>query len=201
MESDRVHHLRRVLRLSDGAPVSYTDGRGILGEGVLVGGSVKRGREVTVAPPTTRVTVAVAPPDDKTRLRFLVEKLCELGVARIRWLDTAYRQGRPPKPERASGWARAALEQSRGAYLTAVDGGLTSLVDLDRPVVVAQVGAAPLAGPYSEVTVAVGPEGGWAPGEIPGEFPTFGLGDRVLRVETAAVVAAALFLVEASCRA
>jgi 16S rRNA U1498 N3-methylase RsmE len=40
--------------------------------------------------------------------------------------------------------------------------------------------------------VAVGPEGGWAPGEWAEERRRVGLGPTVLRGETAAVVAAAL---------
>jgi 16S rRNA (uracil1498-N3)-methyltransferase len=44
------------------------------------------------------------------------------------------------------------------------------------------------------VTVVVGPEGGLSPDEI-ARFPRrMGLGDRVLRTETAAVVAASLVL-------
>jgi 16S rRNA U1498 N3-methylase RsmE len=43
-------------------------------------------------------------------------------------------------------------------------------------------------------SVVVGPEGGFAPGEIPGHLPLWDLGPTVLRVETAAVVAAARLL-------
>ena len=39
-------------------------------------------------------------------------------------------------------------------------------------------------------TVVIGPEGGWAPGEIPESAIRLHLGDTVLRVETAAIVAA-----------
>jgi len=39
-------------------------------------------------------------------------------------------------------------------------------------------------------TVVIGPEGGWAPGEIPDTMRRWSLGSTVLRVETAAIVAA-----------
>jgi 16S rRNA U1498 N3-methylase RsmE len=43
-------------------------------------------------------------------------------------------------------------------------------------------------------TVVIGPEGGWAPGEIPESVTRLDLGTTILRVETAALVAAARLL-------
>ena len=45
-----------------------------------------------------------------------------------------------------------------------------------------------------EVIVAIGPEAGFAEEEIPADALRFGLGGRILRVETAAIVAAAVAL-------
>jgi RsmE family RNA methyltransferase len=42
----------------------------------------------------------------------------------------------------------------------------------------------------SDAVVAIGPEGGWTPEEITEAADSVDLGDRVLRVETAALVAA-----------
>jgi 16S rRNA U1498 N3-methylase RsmE len=39
--------------------------------------------------------------------------------------------------------------------------------------------------------VVIGPEGGWAANELPDDAELFDLGDTMLRVETAAIVAAA----------
>jgi 16S rRNA U1498 N3-methylase RsmE len=39
--------------------------------------------------------------------------------------------------------------------------------------------------------VVIGPEGGWAEGEVPDDAQRWDLGDTVLRLETAALVAAA----------
>lgn len=186
---DHAHHLRRVLRLGEGAPVSYTDGAGTVGAGVLAGSVVRRGEERPVPAPR-RVTVAVAPPDSKDRQRMLVEKLAELGVERVRWLATRHGEGRPPSPDRSQRWADAALEQSRGAYRTLVDGDLVGLRRLEPPVVVAEPGGRAAPGGTHPITLVVGPEGGWAPGEIPAGWPSMSMGPRVLRVETAAIVGA-----------
>lgn len=35
LTDDHTRHLRKVLRLGDGAALSYTEGAGVMGEGVL----------------------------------------------------------------------------------------------------------------------------------------------------------------------
>jgi len=187
---DQLHHLEKVLRLSEGEEVSYTNGRGTVGTGVFADGLVVRNREETVPRPNP-LTLAVAPPASRDRCRFLVEKLSELGVARLAWLGTSRGEGRIPHAGKTSLWAVSALEQSRGGWLMEVGTELVSWADLDRPLVVA------LPGGGSEIfevrTVAVGPEGGLDPAEIPADAASIDLGSTILRVETAAVIAASRF--------
>jgi len=57
---------------------------------------------------------------------------------------------------------------------------------------VAESGGRPL-GP-ADTTVAIGPEGGWSAAELAAAGARVALGPHVLRVETAAVVAAALMV-------
>jgi 16S rRNA (uracil1498-N3)-methyltransferase len=193
--SDHLHHLNRVLRLEDGAAVSYTDGAGQIGEGVLAGDSLRRGRERVVERPHPEIALAVAAPKSAARQRFIVEKLAELGVDRLYWLNTRYRQGRPPKKSKARAWAHAALEQSRGAWLLAVEGPV-AIDDLpDWPALF--VAERETFQPPSVVNggiLIVGPEAGLAEGEVPESAQRLSLGARVLRVETAAVVGAAVLL-------
>jgi hypothetical protein len=80
-------HLTKVLRASQGDRVTYTDGLGMTGEGRLGNQVVERGEE-TFGERDTEIVVASAPPGSKDRQRYLVEKLAELGVARLIWLDT-----------------------------------------------------------------------------------------------------------------
>ncbi len=188
------HHLERVLRYPAGGPVSYTDGAGLMGEGTVGAGVVVRGDETRLPRPSP-VSVAVAAPHDTARARFLVEKLGELGVIRLIWLSTAHGQGRPPKREKASAWARAALEQSRGAWLLEF-GELTEVSDVARwgtPVFADPDGAAPVAAAQiADPVLCVGPEGGFGPDEIPPGGLRVCLGATVLRVETAAIAGAVL---------
>lgn len=190
------HHLERVLRASE-TPVGYTDGAGRVGSGVYTGGSVRRGEERFIEPRTPRVVVAVAAPHGGDRQRIVVEKLAELGVDELAWLRTRHGGHRVPSPRRSLSWATSALEQSRGAWLMEVRGpvDLESLAAADA-VLVAHPGCGPLVVPDAErIVIGIGPEGGFAPGEVAdGTMTCFGLGERILRTETAAVAAATLAL-------
>ncbi len=195
LTDDHANHLRRVLRLADGAPLSYTDGHGTMGEGVLEDGFVRRGRESHFSRPEPDVSVAVAPPRTANRVRFLVEKLAELGIDRLTWLETQHGEGRPPPAAKAAAWARSALEQSRGAWVLELDGPI-SVGDL--PVMptlwVAERESQPPPSVVEGGILVIGPEAGFAEGEIPTTAKRLGLGVRVLRVETAAVVGATVLL-------
>ncbi len=198
LQSALSHHLKTVLRRRDGDPISYTDGEGIIGNGTLRDASIARGRETLTEPPARNVTLAVAPPKSSDRARFVVEKTAELGVARLLWLRTRHGEGRAPAAAKAAGWARSSLEQSRGAWLMEVEGPV-EWDELERPLLVATPGGISwlrvAGGLGGRVTVAVGPEGGFDPAELPADARPVALSDRVLRIETAALVAAALALV------
>lgn len=181
-------HLTKVLRMSRGDPVTYTDGLGTIGEGVLGNQSVERGEEQTVERPT-RLTVVVAPPSSKDRQRFLVEKLSELGVERLIWLKTSNGKNRVSNSAKVFSWVLAATEQSRGAWLMETSADFVTLDDLEFGYVVCQPGGGDM--PGSADTVVIGPEGGFSEEELPENTIRWDLGPTILRVETAAVVAAA----------
>jgi len=181
-------HLTKVLRMSQGDTVTYTDGLGRVGEGRLGNHEIERGEEDTRTRPV-EIIVAVAPPSSKDRQRYLVEKLAELGVARLLWFESRHGKERVVSASKVFSWVLAAVEQSRGAFLMEVGNDMAGWDDLPRPYVVATPTGAP--GPPSARTVVIGPEGGFAPDEVPPEAPTWSLGPTILRVETAAVVAAA----------
>lgn len=195
------HHLENVLRLRPGADLTYTDGRGTTGSGSLAGESVLRGGETTTPAPFPEVTIAVAPPQRAKRARFIVEKLGELGVDRLVWLHSDHGHGRPPHPAKSAAWAVAALEQSRGDRLLRIEGPTPpsrlwrSDVDLYVADPAAGRGVPTGRTPRASAVVMIGPEGGFAAAEIPAQVVPISLGTRILRTETAAIVAAALFVV------
>lgn len=184
-------HLSKVLRVNRGDRVTYTDGLGVVGDGVLGGHVVRRGDEEEV-PRSYALEFAVAPPASKERQRFLVEKLAEIGVARLSWLHTKHGKNRPPTAHKSFAWALSAVEQSRGAWLMEIAPDMTTWSELESPVVVCERSGGVM--PHRPRTVVIGPEGGFAADEIPEMSVTWDLGPTVLRVETAATVAAARLL-------
>ncbi|MEN8114383.1 MAG: RsmE family RNA methyltransferase [Actinomycetota bacterium] len=186
-----VRHLERVLRLAPGDPVSYTDGSGTIGSGPWAAPFIERGAEDSTPRGSHEVTIAVAPPKGSDRQRFVVEKLAELGVARLIWISTRYGDAKSPKPAKAATWAIGALEQSRGAWLLDI-GGPMGLADVPGDMAIADPAGERIGSGPSVDTIAIGPAGGWHPDELAEASMTVTLGDRILRTETAAIVAATL---------
>jgi 16S rRNA (uracil1498-N3)-methyltransferase len=196
LEDHANHHLRRVLRLRDGAAVSVTDGAGgwrlcrLDGDAVMPDGDVHR------AAPPTPVTVAVAAPKGD-RLDWLVQKCTEVGVARLVLVEAArsvvrWDGARSAKQlDRARRIAAEATMQSRRVWLPTLDGPLPAATVLPGAAVAEPGGRAVRRG---DRLIAVGPEGGWTAEEAALAADRVGLGRHVLRVETAAVVAAALMV-------
>jgi len=192
-DDEATHHLRRVLRLRDGAAVSVTDGVGAWRACRLVGHDLE-----SVAPviredqPRWPITILAAAPKGD-RVEWMVQKCTEVGVDRIVVL-TAERSVMRWEDERAARnmdrLRRIAVEaalQSRRVWFPVVEGP-TPAATILAGAVIAELGGRQL--DVGDRSVAVGPEGGWTPGELRLAGDHVELGNNVLRVETAAVVAA-----------
>lgn len=211
LEGDEARHLARVLRAAVGDEVTVFDGRG----GAWTARVARIGRDAVAldvgaalpaaaAPPRT-LTLAVALPKGD-RQKWMVEKLTELGVARLLPLVTVRGVAE------ATDAARARLE--RGVIEACKQCGRDTLMEIGAAVtldtlaasaptarrLIGVPGAAPLdAGATgADVLAAVGPEGGFTPEEVAaavrGGFLPVAVGPHVLRVETAAIAVAAKLL-------
>lgn len=190
---EALHHLTKVLRLKAGSHLSYTDGQGNTGEGILADDGVQRGAEDNEARAIPAITVAAAPPKATERSRFLVEKLAELGADALVWIETDRSEGRSPSDVKARSWAVSALQQSRGSWLMAISGP-TKPSTLDSPIWAATPGGGALPAAPEAVTLMVGPEGGFTPDDLEVAAARISLGNPTLRTETAALVFATLVL-------
>jgi 16S rRNA (uracil1498-N3)-methyltransferase len=194
LDPDAVHHLFRVLRLRDGDVVTVTDGAGAWRPCVAAGVAVLPDGEVRVemANPDP-VTIAWAVPK-RERPEWIVQKLTELGVDRIVLLhaDRSVVRWEGARAEKHLSRLRTvaveAVQQSRGVWAPEIVGPLEASKILAECVAAEPGGRDLTAG---DRTIAVGPEGGWSDAELAIARDCVSLGDRVLRVETAAVVAAA----------
>jgi 16S rRNA (uracil1498-N3)-methyltransferase len=203
------HHLQRVRRVRAGEVVTGADGWGrwrvyevaSTGTGELVLEAVT---EIAHEPHfVPRLTVAVSLTKGE-KPELAVQKLTELGVDRIllvaaarsvvRWDDAKT----AANLERLRKVAGEAGRQSRRARLPELDGPVEpgelahhpGLVVAGPDGVAAQELRFPRGG---EWVVAVGPEGGFDPGELAafGDAPRLAVGGFVLRAETAAIAVAA----------
>ncbi len=191
------HHLRRVLRLRDGDVVSVTDGAGrwrltnaVVGPTLLLDPA----SAVQFDPPRSHQrTIATAIPKGD-RFDWLVQKVTELGIDRlvllhaersvVRWKSDRIER----HLERSQRIADEALRQSRRVRRLRIDGPVVAATVLAEYVVAEPDGRA--IGPH-DVSVAIGPEGGWSAAELAVAGDRVGLGPTILRTETAAVAVAA----------
>jgi 16S rRNA (uracil1498-N3)-methyltransferase len=207
-------HLIKVLRLRAGAEVRVFDGRGTEIDARIE--SVERatvrislGERRRVPPPACAITLLVVPPRGE-RMDFIVQKTTELGVGRILPVSSA-RGMVKAGAHQAQRWQTIAQEAARQSGRADVP---TIAEPQDLAAALAETGAggelrlllwegehaqslprALASGPRA-VALLVGPEGGFAADEaaqvVAAGFTAVGLGPRILRSETAAVVAVAL---------
>lgn len=192
-----IHHVGRVLRVRDGEVVTVTDGRGGWRPCVLAGARLTPDGEVHRTPPVADpVTIAVAVPKGD-RADWLVQKCTEVGVDRIVLLQADHsvvrRSGERAARhlERLQRLVVEASMQSRRVRLPELVGPLPARQVL-TDIAIAEPGGRPLRS--SDRLLAIGPEGGWSASEVSIATGSVSLGSTVLRVETAAVVAAALMV-------
>lgn len=188
------HHLFDVLRAKDGEEIVVTDGAGHWAFAGVNAGAILRSSDVAVDEPLADTTLYMAPLKGE-RSEWAVAKITELGVARVVPLLSerlATRFKGETRDKVLSRWRRISDEaaaQSRRTYDLLIDPPV-GVADVPADVAVCDFDGA---GDWAGVrAVAVGPEGGFAPGEWSSDRRRLGLGPSVLRGETATVVAGAL---------
>src|SRR5437868_3726832 len=194
LSPEESRHALRALRLAPGDRVTVFDARETWsGEIESSAGRVTiRLLEKLPGPTLPRVIVAAAAPKG-ARLDWMIEKLAELGVAEfipVRFARGVVEPGEG-KRRRLEKIAVAAAKQSGAPVMTIgpdqtvdqlpPDSWLAAPGGMERP-------------PTGGGCVVVGPEGGLTSEEEARFARRFSLGPTILRIETAAVVAAARLL-------
>jgi 16S rRNA (uracil1498-N3)-methyltransferase len=192
LSDDATHHVLRVLRVDEHEPVTVTDGHGRWRTCHMINATLRAiGDVVVVARNHDPYTIAVAVPK-QDRPEWLVQKATELGIDRIVFLHAERSAVRwdgdrgARHVARLSRVAAVALMQSRRVWLPVIAGPVPAADVLPAGVAAEPGGRAVTSG---DRLIAIGPEGGWTPGELALAQDRVDLGDAVLRVETAALVA------------
>jgi 16S rRNA (uracil1498-N3)-methyltransferase len=210
-----AHHLLNVLRVADGDRFEAFDGQGRTASAVVI---AKGRKSLRVSLSASRedkqelpleLTVAVALPKGD-RVRFLVEKLTELGVECLIPLVTARSNSRSTgsQAEKLDRYVIEACKQSgRNRLMTIGDAQDVSAFaqtasQFGHSIILEPRAAKSLAGSLSgtgrTAAICVGPEGGWTANEteslVSAGWVPYKLGWNILRTETAAIASASIVI-------
>ncbi len=209
LSREQAHYLFGVMRLGVGDVVTLFNGRDGAWRGALVEISRKAGLAVCdtqtgpqIDPPNVWLVFA---PLKKAQTEFVVQKAVEMGARRIMPVATEFTNAERFRVDRARAHAIEAAEQCGATYVPEV----TELAKLetvlqdwpgDRQLIFCDEaragGAAGMPSASGPAAILIGPEGGFSEAErerLGKVAHVVSLGPRILRAETAAVAAMALW--------
>ena len=211
LSREQAHYLFGVMRLSSGNQVTLFNGR----DGAWLAEVVAAGRKDGVLSCLEQASAQRDPPDlwllfapiKKARTDFIVEKAAEMGAARICPVQTEFTNSERIRRDRLQAHAVEAAEQCGGTFVPDVaelerldrvlDGWPSErrLMFCDEALVGGRASLPSEQGPWA---ILIGPEGGFSEAErarlaaMPNAHAV-SLGPRILRADTAAVAAMALW--------
>lgn len=209
LPQDEAAHALRVLRLTEGAEVMLTDGKGSFyrAEIDIISGKRCYMRIVETITPEPmwkgHLHLAMAPTKNMDRIEWLAEKATEIGFDELTFLDCRFSERKVVKTERVEKILVSAMKQSLKPTLPILNG----MTPFDKFINYRFGGKKFIAHCYDgdklplmqalqcgeDALVLIGPEGDFSPEEvqkaIANGFQPITLGHSRLRTETAALVA------------
>lgn len=201
-------HAARVKRLTPGQAVEVLDGQGSIATGSVVAIEKIRGEwaaqvdlaSVRHAEPIRPRVVVLCPAPKGDRLPQMIEGLSQVGAASWRPLLTERTVSEPgaAKIDRLQRISEESAKQCGRAWTLSIGPPLAFAEALALPSLVIADASGPAfqPAPDPELNLLVGPEGGWSVPELDAAraagAAAASFGPHVMRLETAAVVAAAL---------
>ena len=216
LSEEEAAHALRVLRLSIGAELDITDGKGNLYKSVISSIAGKHcyveAKEVLAMPKgwDGDIHIAVAPTKNMDRIEWLAEKATEIGLDSITFLNCRFSERKVIKTERVERIVVSAMKQSLKYSKPVVEemADFRKFVSQERPgekfIAHCYDGEKNLLKdihtPGSEATILIGPEGDFSPEEvkmaIEAGYKPVSLGNSRLRTETAALAACHILMLK-----
>ena len=212
LTEEESKHALRVLRKNIGDELQLTDGKGMMGKGVIKNTAGKRclieiSELKQLAPLPYQLHLVVSPTKNIARMEWMVEKSVEFGLGSLQVVWTRHSERKKINMDRLLKKGLAAMKQSQQAYLPAFPEPL-SLAEYLQTHLEGQLWVAHCRESDQKQNwlkdvraegkhyVFIGPEGDFSREEIEsltetGAIPIH-LGKRRLRTETAAILCAAV---------
>lgn len=216
LDGEEWHHCLHVMRMRPGDPLILCDGKGNCIEGIIRTAEPKEGKVESLRdlsdkfknPRSYRVSIGMAPTKNIDRTEFAVEKLVEIGVDQIFFLDCDHNERTRLRMDRMQKIAIAAAKQSRKTNFTQMFDMMPPAKSIEtfkqeypgKPMMVCHLDEESKSisenySPGNDVLLLIGPEGGFSKNELEEmaqqNVKNVRLGPFRLRVETAAIVACA----------
>jgi len=189
---DKLHHLVNVLRIKKGNEVKVSNGQGLLAQGILNENQSIVINNIEELSRERDINFFLANIDSVSRMRFVIEKLTELGVNSICVGNTIRSGVKNFQIEKMKFWAKSAVEQSGNPFIPKIY--KVKSLDYDKFSSCLDINGERNLNKMISANIAIGPEGGWDPSELKQFKTLYSLGFTTLRTETAAIVAATLLL-------
>ena len=216
LSEEEAAHALRVLRLSIGAELDITDGKGNLYRAVISSIAGKHcyveAKEVVPMPKGWNgdIHIAVAPTKNMDRIEWLAEKATEIGLDAITFVNCRFSERKVIKTDRVERIVVSAMKQSL-KYSKPVVG---DMIDFKKFISQERSGEKYIAHCYDDdktllkdvhqpgcdATVLIGPEGDFSPEEVKmameAGYKPVSLGNSRLRTETAALAACHILMLK-----
>lgn len=216
LEGDEWHHCYHVMRMRAHDHIIVCNGKGLCYEAMILEATSKNGSlqlvneisDLFKSPRAYKVIIGLAPTKNIDRTEFAIEKLVEIGVDEITFLDCRHNERTHLRMDRIEKILIAAAKQSKkiifpvlGELITPIK-YVTQNIAKQPEVQILACHPEDQSNPVSEnylpgqdVIVLIGPEGGFSDEEADmlrqADVKMTTLGPFRLRVETAAIVACA----------
>lgn len=210
LSPDESSHCVRTLRHKEGDLIHLVNGKGEKYAAVISDahpkrcslGQVKLIEQQALKRPV--IHLAIAPTKNLDRIEWMVEKLCELGIPKISFIQCRHSERKVLKLDRLARKTISALKQSGNLHqmqlseLLPFDSFITSLPEnASKHIAVVTDGLPHLLksvdATANEVVILIGPEGDFSDKEVQAAaaagFQPVSLGEGTLRTETAGLVA------------